>query len=90
MPRCKNIPKGCAASYYIGTEKSPLGCGYCPAYEKIGTQMTGKDGRPYMVGYAGVKTKRWVHMHWVDDYKSRNRKCRRIPEKKWWSRFFLS
>lgn len=65
MPRCVNVPFGCPLVYYKGTEKSPLGNGVSPKYERVGKVMKGKDGQQYMVGYAGVNVKRWVRMHWL-------------------------
>jgi hypothetical protein len=62
MPRCINIPIGCKAVYYIGTEKSPLGRGISPRYKNIGEEEIGQDGRMYMVGYSGVNTKRWISL----------------------------
>jgi hypothetical protein len=36
-----------------------------PYHERVGTEAVGLDGRRYMVGYAGVNTKRWVYMSWL-------------------------
>jgi hypothetical protein len=67
MPRtrCKNIPEGCKAVYYTGTERTPLGLGISSRYEPVGIEHRGKDGRMYMVGYSGVNTKRWIYMSWL-------------------------
>ena len=65
MPMCYNNPLGEKPRYFKGTEKTPLGRGISPYYERIGSQSVGLDGRMYMVGYAGINRKRWIFMWWL-------------------------
>jgi hypothetical protein len=64
MPLCVNVPTGCKPKYFTGDERTPLGRGISPFYEKIGTDAKGTDGRTYMVGYVGLNTKKWIHKSW--------------------------
>lgn len=56
---CKNI-KGEGSAFYIGTEPSPKGRGYCARYEKIGTKMKGKDGNIWVVQSKTSGTRAWI------------------------------
>jgi hypothetical protein len=64
LHKCLNVPPGHRPCYFKGTERTPLGLGLSPRYEQLGSEHLGLDGRMYMVGYAGVNTKRWVYVHW--------------------------
>jgi hypothetical protein len=54
MPNCKNNKK----VTYKGTEKSPLGLGYCP--NRKGMHMLGKDGYLYVVKINKSGKKQWM------------------------------
>ena len=43
---CKNSEK----FSYTGKEMSPMGLGYCADAETVGTQMSGRDGKTWIVG----------------------------------------
>lgn len=43
---CKNSDK----FSYTGKEMSPMGLGYCADAETVGTQMSGRDGKTWIVG----------------------------------------
>ena len=44
---------------YKGTEPCPLGLGYCPRMEKIGTKMKGRDGKVWVVRKIDKGRKDW-------------------------------
>jgi len=55
MPKCLNNNN----KSYKGTEKSPLGLGYCSASEKIDTIKIGKDGKEWIIKQT-KSCKRWT------------------------------
>tara|TARA_R100001163_G_C5067382_1_gene206464 strand:- start:3218 stop:3886 length:669 start_codon:yes stop_codon:yes gene_type:complete len=57
MPNCINDPN----YTYTGDEYSPMGRGFCPQAEEIGTEMIGNDDRIWVVYQTPVNAKRWIH-----------------------------
>ena len=50
MAPAKTVCKNSEKFSYTGKEMSPMGLGFCADAETVGTQMTGRDGKSWIVG----------------------------------------